>query len=233
MDKGWRGKKAVVLHIHVFPRWRPRWRHICPLRQAISDCGYPRVPTLFSSCRQEEQNTRETRAAPPPLAKSKSVTRGTRENQTRHGCGAHVSKAATTPGPAAASTKAGRAGGQIRLVVLTGVGGDPTQAVPFRIGGEEAWEARTPNYATVLAGLQAPFFVDQSLSRMGFIMGEFWGCGWMDGCRRAPLPSSLQTPASPHRHPFTLPFQVYYPVYIPIEPSFQGTATSFCSSRIW
>lgn len=56
------------------------------------------------------KHTRDTGGSSPPLAKSKSVTRGTRENQTRHGCGAHVSKAATTPGPAAASAKAGQVG---------------------------------------------------------------------------------------------------------------------------
>lgn len=60
-----------------------------------------------------------------------------------------------------------------------------------------------PNYATVLADLQAPFFVDQSLSRMGFIMGEFWGCGWMDGCRRVPPSSPASKPCLPRRHPLT------------------------------
>lgn len=71
----------------------------------------------------------------------------------------------------------------------------PPRPVSFWDGVGKEEGGQTPNYATGLANLQAPFFVDQSLSRMGLLWGVLGSAGGS-----AP-PLLAKTPASRVTHP--------------------------------
>lgn len=130
----------------------------------------------------------KTGSSSPPFPKSKPVTRGTRENQTRW---FEAQRQRPQPRPCEpvqpvrpAGHLLGLGGGQIRLGGLTGVGGDPTQAC-FLLG--RGWEgggradAQLRNWTCQPAG--AIFCRSEPLTD-GVIMG---GSG---ECRRVRPPSS-------------------------------------------
>lgn len=175
MDKGWREKNAVVLHVHVFSAVV----HICPLRQAISDYGSPRVPTL--SLGREEESTR--RRAAPSLPSKKQARHAGHEGKSDQMVEAQRQRPQPRPcepvQPVSQSVGRpatfGMGGGQIRLGGLTGVGGDPTQAFSFWDGvGRRRADAQLRNCTCQPAG--AIFCRSEPLTD-GVIMGVLGSAG--------------------------------------------------------
>lgn len=128
-----------------------------------------------------KKNTQGDGRLLPSLPKSKPVTRGTRENRTRW---LRRNVSGHNPGPASQPNQSVQSAGRPPLD-----GWWANQARRF----DRCWRrshpglflfgtgleggGQTPNYATGLAYLQAPFFVDQSLSRMGLLWGFLGSAG--------------------------------------------------------